>query len=74
MLTFEDVTTRGNYYPDKSMATAAVGRLLKHNLYFTYMHLESTPLPTRHEHDQARTRASRSKDQRIDAARAAEPR
>ena len=24
MLTFEDVTTRGNYYPDKSMATAAV--------------------------------------------------
>lgn len=25
MLTFQDVTTRGNYYPDKSMATAAVG-------------------------------------------------
>jgi hypothetical protein len=24
MLTFQDVTTRGNYYPDKSMATAAV--------------------------------------------------
>ena len=27
MLTFEDVTTRGNYYPDKSMATAAVSFL-----------------------------------------------
>lgn len=27
MLTFKDVTTRGNYYPDKSMATAAVGQL-----------------------------------------------
>jgi hypothetical protein len=24
MLTFKDVTTRGEYYPDKSMATAAV--------------------------------------------------
>src|SRR5271169_6857381 len=24
MLTFQDVTTRGEYYPDKSMATAAV--------------------------------------------------
>jgi hypothetical protein len=24
MLTVEDVTTRGEYYPDKSMATAAV--------------------------------------------------
>lgn len=24
MLTFQDVTTRGSYYPDKSMATAAV--------------------------------------------------
>jgi len=28
MLTFQDVTTRGNYYPDKSMATAAVSFLL----------------------------------------------
>ena len=28
MLTFEDVTTRGNYYPDKSMATAAVSQPL----------------------------------------------
>ena len=27
MLTFEDVTTRGNYVPDKSMATAAVSNL-----------------------------------------------
>jgi hypothetical protein len=26
MLTFQDVTTRGSYYPDKSMATAAVSR------------------------------------------------
>lgn len=24
MLTLQDVTTRGNYYPNKSMATAAV--------------------------------------------------
>jgi hypothetical protein len=29
MLTFKDVTTRGNYYPDKSMATAAVGQPLR---------------------------------------------
>lgn len=28
MLTFQDVTTRGNYYPDKSMATAAVSTCL----------------------------------------------
>lgn len=27
MLTFQDVTTRGNYYPDKSMATAAVSTI-----------------------------------------------
>jgi len=32
----KDVTTRGSYYPDKSMATAAVGL----NLLFTYI-----PLP-----------------------------
>jgi len=34
MLTFEDVTTRGNYYPDKSMATAANPPL--------YLHVTST--------------------------------
>jgi hypothetical protein len=27
MLTLQDVTTRGNYYPNKSMATAAVSVL-----------------------------------------------
>ncbi|CAG8955622.1 hypothetical protein HYFRA_00009576 [Hymenoscyphus fraxineus] len=34
MLTFQDVTTRGNYYPDKSMATAANPPL--------YLHVTST--------------------------------
>ena len=50
MLTFEDVTTRGNYYPDKSMATAAVSRLYVYTLTFTdesqnpplYLHVTST--------------------------------
>ncbi|KAH6674517.1 hypothetical protein B0J14DRAFT_540451 [Halenospora varia] len=40
MLTFQDVTTRGNYYPDKSMATAAASILL-HNPPL-YLHVTST--------------------------------
>jgi hypothetical protein len=50
MLTFEDVTTRGNYYPDKSMATAAVSKLFrfKRSLLISgqnpplYLHVTST--------------------------------
>jgi hypothetical protein len=35
--TFQDVTTRGNYYPDKRMATAAVS-VLDFEIYRTRAH------------------------------------
>lgn len=61
MLTFEDVTTRGNYYPDKSMATAAVSPSFPAwEALLTYT--ESTSLPPRYEHQQTRARTSRSED------------
>jgi hypothetical protein len=54
MLTFEDVTTRGNYYPDKSMATAAVSYSVWPQI-LADGRIESASLPPRYEHDQART-------------------
>jgi hypothetical protein len=61
MLTFEDVTTRGNYYPDKSMATAAVSqRFLKAERADKWT--ESSTLPPRHEHNQERPRAGSPED------------
>jgi hypothetical protein len=53
MLTFEDVTTRGNYYPDKSMATAAVSQLFL-SRGPADKRTESSALPPRYEHDQER--------------------
>lgn len=55
MLTFEDVTTRGNYVPDKSMATAAVSYLC----WFPFeiheckliLNLEPASIPPCNEHD-----------------------
>lgn len=48
----EDVTTRGNYYPDKSMATAAVSRLprITASIHADVVSLEPPALPTRHQH------------------------
>ena len=60
MLTLEDVTTRGEYYPDKSMATAAVcgfDALFKVLLLLSKI-TESTALPTYHKHHQNRSRKS----------------
>jgi hypothetical protein len=53
MLTFEDVTTRGNYYPDKSMATAAVSLFLLSRQSADEW-TESSALPPRYEHKQER--------------------
>ena len=54
MLTFEDVTTRGSYYPDKSMATAAVSLSSFWDGNVLIEDVESTSLPSCHEYDQAR--------------------
>jgi hypothetical protein len=35
MLTFKDVTTRGEYYPDKSMATAVVSEVVSFTFSIT---------------------------------------
>jgi hypothetical protein len=61
MLTFEDVTTRGNYYPDKSMATAAVSQpFLAREL--ADEEIESSALPPCYEYDQEGPRASGPED------------
>ena len=56
---FQDVTTRGNYYPDKNMATAAVGLAV----HFSWLgadnpDLEPSPVSTCDEHQQGWTRKS----------------
>ena len=54
MLTFflQDVTTRGSYYPDKNMATAAVSdgrQVILLSRYLT-LYLEPPSLPPCHQH------------------------
>lgn len=70
ILTFQDVTTRGNYYPDKSMATAAVGQSTDLDIEKSdlIMFLESPIVPPRYESNKARPRASRSKNRRTNEA------
>lgn len=57
-LTFEDVTTRGNYYPDKSMATAAVSHRCAIEAGARLICTEPATIPARHESDQSWFRES----------------
>jgi hypothetical protein len=54
MLTFQDVTTRGNYYPDRNMATSTVSIRSKHDKDVLIKYPESAPISPRHEYDEAR--------------------
>jgi hypothetical protein len=72
MLTFEDVTTRGNYYPDKSMATAAVSILFSFKTLVTDMIAESPAVPPHHEYHEERPRAGSHQDRRANEAGIAE--
>lgn len=67
----KDVTTRGNYYPDKAMATAAVSEKARdrYTRHVPNHVVEPAALPTRHQHEQRRTRKSSPEDQRVDATR-----
>lgn len=63
-LFFQDVTTRGNYYPDKNMATAAVCPAVNFlRLGADNTDLEPTSVSACYKHQQGWTREGRGPDQ-----------
>jgi hypothetical protein len=65
--TCQDVTTRGEYYPDKNMATAAVGSTATIAKVLLTSRPEPPALSSCHQHVQGRLRQGYSDDRRNDA-------
>jgi len=70
-LNFKDVTTRGAYYPDKSMATAVVSVKDNHNVYFHGVDndVESSTVFAYYKYHERRIGKGRCRNRRDDEAR-----